>query len=529
MGLDGVYLVMSFTDFKEVTIANPGTSTKYGSDDLLQVMQIFNGKTVSTKQVRIVNPWQFTDHVEIKAPAILPAYPTLATVRHICVDPADNHIKIQKTGGTMIDLDALVANTWNASASETLTNKTIQVDLNTLSHSTTNAIGDILKNTGTKFNRFAKGTALQLLRVNSAATDIEWADPAVVAGGGEINTVSNIGTAGVGIYKQKTGVNFELKKLFAVSSNISVVDDVANNKINLDVNLGTINLGSIAGTISLTSQVTGTLPVANGGTGVTSITGLIKGTGTGAFSGIANGAANQVLTMVGGIPSWANLPASGGSTSFLPDVTKWGAFWGGATNGTGILAGAAGYGNAITGDQSSATDNFTTFTTDNTDASIAGFKTLVTCTRRSYTPVVNYRFKIGDTTNSRVWMGLSSESDMDLNAGGDDPIGSSRTGLLFGYSDIHSNFQVTYNGGGSSGTFINTSTAKNTSVHDLQLEFDNAAGKIKATLDGTVYTPAGTSGTPATTTPLFLHFNIESIGSNAVPLSINYCKIVAND
>ena len=520
---------MSFTDFKEVTIANPGTSTKYGSDDLLQVMQIFNGKTVTGRQIRILNPFQFIDHVEIKAPATLPAYPTLATVRHIVVDPADNHLKIQKTGGTMIDLDSLISNTWNASAGETLTNKTVQVDLNTVSHSTTNTAGDLLKNNGTKYNRFNKGGALQLLRVNSGGTDLEWADPSLVAGGGETNTASNVGTAGVGVFKQKTGVNFELKKIHAASANISVVDNVASNMIDLDVSLGSLNLGSIAGTVSLTSQVNGTLAVANGGTGANSLTGLVKGSGTGALSGIANGAANQVLTMVGGIPTWANLPASGSSTAFLPDVTKWGAFWGGATSGTGLLGGAAGYGNAMTGDQSSATDQFTTFTTDNSDASVAGFKTLVSCTRRSYTPVVNYRFKIGNTTNSRVWMGLSTEAVVDLNAGGDDPLGSSRSGLFFGYSDIHSNFQVTYNGGGSTGTFINTTTAKDTNVHDLQLEFDNVANKIKATLDGTVYTPAGTAGTPATTTPLFLHFNIESIGSNAVPLSINYCKIVASD
>ena len=524
----GVYLDMSFTPFKEVNISNPGTSTKYGSNDTLEIMQLFNNKVVANRRVQIKNPWQWMDHLELVAPTTLPASPTSANIRHIVVDPADNHLKIQKTGGTMIDLDALVANTWNAAASETLTNKTYQVDLNTLSHSTTNAIGDLLKNTGTKFNRFAKGTALQLLRVNSGATDLEWADPAVVSGGGEINTVSNIGTAGIGVYKQKTGVNFELKKLFAASTNMSVVDDVANNKINLDVNLGAISLSSLAGTINLSSQVTGTLGVANGGTGAASLTGLVKGTGTGAFSGIANGTANQVLTMIGGAPQWAALPAAGTSSSFMPDVTKWGGFWGGATSGTGILGGAVGYGNSITGDQSSSTDNFTTFTTDSSDASIAGFKTLCSITRRSYTPVVNFRFKIADNSNNRVWMGLSTESTIALNAGGDDPLSGGASGLLFGYSDIHSAFQITYAQSGSSSTFISTVT-KNTATHDLQLEFDNVAGKIKATLDGTVYTPAGTSNTPSTTTPLFLHFNIEAIGSNARSISLNYGKIAAND
>ena len=520
---------MSFTDFKEVNINNPGTSTRYGSNDILDVMQIFNGKIVTGRQVRILNPWQFIDHVEIKAPASLPASPTLATVRNIVVDPADNHIKIQKTGGSMIDIDALVANTWNASATETLTNKTIRVDLNTISHSTTNTAGDILKNNGTKYVRMGKGTALQLLRVNSAATDLEYADPSVVAGGGETNTASNVGTAGIGIFKQKTGVNLELKKLFAASSNISVVDDVANSKINLDVNLSSITLSGLAGSLNLASQVTGTLAVANGGTGVGSLTGLVKASGTSAFSAIVNGAAGTVLTMVGGIPSWAALPTSANATAFFPDVTKWGAFWGGAVSGAAMLGGAAAYGATFTGDQASSTDNFTTFTTDNSDAATAGFKSVVTITRRSYNPVVNFRFRIGNTSNSRVWMGLSSEANMAVNAGpGDDPLGGNKTGLLFGYGN-QSNFQITYNGGSSSSQFLSTGIAKNTSVHDLQLEFDNAAGKVKATLDGTVYTPAGTSGTPGTATPLFLHFNIEAIGANAMPLSINYCKIVAAD
>jgi len=42
-------------------------------------------------------------------------------------------------------------------------------------------------------------------------------------------------------------------------------------------------------TISLTSQVTGTLPVANGGTGVATLTGIAKGNGTGAFTAAVSG------------------------------------------------------------------------------------------------------------------------------------------------------------------------------------------------------------------------------------------------
>jgi hypothetical protein len=519
---------MSFSDFKEVSVSNPGTSLKYGSDDLLDVMQILNGKVVSNRQVRIKNAWQFIDHVELKAPATLPAAPTLATVRHIVVDPADNHIKIQKTGGSLLDLDALLANTWDATAAETLTNKTISVDLNPIKHSTTNTVGDILKNNGTRYARMGRGTALQLLRVNSAGTDLEYADPSVVAGGGETNTASNVGSGTVGVFRAKVGTDLQFKTLRAASSAFSIVDDTANSRINMDVNLSGITLNTLSGTINLVSQTSGILPVADGGTGVSSITGLVKASGTSAFSGIPNGTAGQVLQMVGGLPSWANLPPAA-TTAFMPDNTKWGGFWGGATGGEGIFAGCDVYGDSLTGDQSSATDQFTTFTTDNTDAAIAGFRTKVSCTRRDYNPVLNFRFKAANPNNSHIWMGFLQSASMPLNISSDDPC-AGQTGFLFGFTDVHTNYQFTWGAGGASGTFIDTGVAKATSgIQDVQMEFDNTAGKIKGTINGVVKTPGGTAGTPATGTPMFVHFNIEAIGSNAVPMSLNYAKLVQNE
>lgn len=49
------------------------------------------------------------------------------------------------------------------------------------------------------------------------------------------------------------------------------------------------NLKQSLGTISLTSQVTGTLPVGNGGTGATTLTGVLKGNGTSAFTAATAG------------------------------------------------------------------------------------------------------------------------------------------------------------------------------------------------------------------------------------------------
>jgi hypothetical protein len=52
---------------------------------------------------------------------------------------------------------------------------------------------------------------------------------------------------------------------------------------------GNLTLGGTLSGVSLTSQVTGTLPVGNGGSGVTTITGVIKGNGTSAFSAATAG------------------------------------------------------------------------------------------------------------------------------------------------------------------------------------------------------------------------------------------------
>jgi hypothetical protein len=68
---------------------------------------------------------------------------------------------------------------------------------------------------------------------------------------GENNTSSNVGTAGVGIFKQKNGVDFEFKKINAGSNKITITDDAGNNEIDIDVAIANINIGDLnnAGTL----------------------------------------------------------------------------------------------------------------------------------------------------------------------------------------------------------------------------------------------------------------------------------------
>jgi hypothetical protein len=49
------------------------------------------------------------------------------------------------------------------------------------------------------------------------------------------------------------------------------------------------NLKTVIGSVNLATQVSGTLPVANGGTGATTLTGVLKGNGTSAFTAATAG------------------------------------------------------------------------------------------------------------------------------------------------------------------------------------------------------------------------------------------------
>jgi hypothetical protein len=55
-------------------------------------------------------------------------------------------------------------------------------------------------------------------------------------GGGEVNTASNVGAGGVGVFKQKTGVDLEFKKINS-GAGITITDDTVNNEIDISSNI----------------------------------------------------------------------------------------------------------------------------------------------------------------------------------------------------------------------------------------------------------------------------------------------------
>tara|TARA_R100000808_G_scaffold3367_1_gene12052 strand:- start:1410 stop:3029 length:1620 start_codon:yes stop_codon:yes gene_type:complete len=58
---------------------------------------------------------------------------------------------------------------------------------------------------------------------------------------GEANTASNVGSAGIGFFKQKSSLDLQFKNLNAGSNKISLTDDTANNEVDVDVNQGNID------------------------------------------------------------------------------------------------------------------------------------------------------------------------------------------------------------------------------------------------------------------------------------------------
>lgn len=109
-----------------------------------------------------------------------------------------------------------------------------------------------------------------LTLINSATGETGWA-AAPGATGGESNTASNVGT-GSGWFKQKAGVDLQFKSLIAGSSKFSITSNT--NDLTVDVVEANISRANL----------TGTTPVNGGGSGATTLTGILVGNGTSPFT-----------------------------------------------------------------------------------------------------------------------------------------------------------------------------------------------------------------------------------------------------
>ncbi len=132
-------------------------------------------------------------------------------------------------------LTNLPAGTWDRDATETLTHKTINTVDNTIT-ATSTAAGDLMTSNGTKFVRKARGSALQVLRTNSGATDIEWAS--LDSGGIPIDaTLIFVLNPSDGLCKEYNGRTLALVRTSASSSAADVTAAI-NTGLSTDLTAG---------------------------------------------------------------------------------------------------------------------------------------------------------------------------------------------------------------------------------------------------------------------------------------------------
>lgn len=225
------------------------------------------------------------------------------------------------------------------------------------------------------------------------------------------------------------------------------------------------NLKTVAGTVNLASQVTGTLPVANGGTGATTLTGVLKGNGTSAFTAATAGTdylAPPSGTAILKANSGGALANAVANTDYLTPPS-----------GTAILKANSGgaLANAIAGSDYVAPGTATTFTATQTfngsSSTLAAVLTdaaeTVTISATAATGTINY-----DVTTQSV---------------------------LYYTSNASANFTMNFRG--SSGTSLNTllSTGQSITVTFLNTNGATAYYNNAVQVDGSSVTPKYQGGT----------------------------------
>lgn len=162
--------------------------------------------------------------------------------------------------------------------------------------------------TGTQleFRNIKAGSNISIFQ---SGTDITLSGPTP----GETNTGSNVGTAGIGIFNGKSGVDLEFKKLNATSNKISITNDIVNEKIDFNVSEANFDLANMGGVLT----------VAQGGTGASTFTsgGVLIGNGTSALQvTAAPTAAETFLKWNGSSFVWSVGPTGMGEANTASNV-----------------------------------------------------------------------------------------------------------------------------------------------------------------------------------------------------------------
>ncbi len=180
------------------------------------------------------------------------------------------------------------------------------------------------------YTAVTSGAAVRATDFNEAS-EIQGGDFVFVTGGTandntgwvQVNTVTTVGTdpivfvqfSGAGTYLAGNGLTLT-GNTFSINTSITADTSSAQTLTNKTISGSDNTLSNI----SLTTAVTGTLPIANGGTNITTYTtgDILYASATNTLSKLGIGSSGYVLTVSGGAPSWQ--PSSGGSSDPNPQI-----------------------------------------------------------------------------------------------------------------------------------------------------------------------------------------------------------------
>ena len=246
------------------TINSPKTTTgtTFGGDVMNKVMQLLGGANIAgtdptnkpsiSTETRfysgkfILFDYDFSNEIKFFTPQL---------TNNVSVSFPDN-----------LSISALNEITFNL-VPQILQNKTIDTANNVITNIRNSNIATDAAIAWTKVSKAGSGLAdIESVNLTGLANNVslkwdsatsKWIVYALGSLIGEVNTMSNLtGTAGaVGLYKQKSGVNFEMKKLNVASASITITDDTSNNEVDVGLADATTSLkgGVLLGTSSDTA------------------------------------------------------------------------------------------------------------------------------------------------------------------------------------------------------------------------------------------------------------------------------------
>lgn len=477
-----------YADFPEVDVTDPTDSLGYGSDTLSELFKILNGKILDNRRPNILSPWLWKGPLTIEAIATAPPdigiYPLAAGQVNLYVDPTSGRLVVRKFSGTVVELENII------SLLQDLTN--VQI--------TSVANGD-----GIRYD----------------STLGKWTNQPFPTGTGEANTISNVGTAGIGVWKQKVGVNHELKKLFPASTKITITDDTANSRISFEILESAINR----------NNETGTLTVANGGTGATTLTGMLRGNGTSAMTAIGLGSNGDVLTNVSGTPTFQAPAGGGGGAADVSDFTalKTGVWTGidPLTGCTGLFQGRLQVGSGTITPSIDTTSGimYTNFATGATSGNTSCVRSLSARYNINLNTEFGARFRMhaANITSIRLFIGFTSNVAADPSAS---TYLDSKDGFMLYLPSGSSTWNVLYNDGSGAATATNTAVSAGVAddIFTVVLKLVGATPKVQYSINGAAFSDI-TTNLPSNGVALGLSAGIETTSAASKELHLMYMYV----